>query len=42
MHSYSKDMAGVVWIKEVSGGSSFLINLGSRGVNDANYIYEDG
>jgi hypothetical protein len=31
-------MAGVVWMSEVSGGSNFLINLGSSGVSEANYI----
>ena len=37
MHSYSKDIAGVVCIRLVNGGSSFLIRRGSSGVIVANY-----
>lgn len=29
IHSYKSDMAGVVWIRVVMGGSSFFVNLGS-------------
>lgn len=36
MHSYSSDIAGVVRMIDVSGGKSFLTNLGSRGVKVAN------
>lgn len=36
IHSYSKDMADVSRMILVSGGSNFLINRGSRGVNVAN------
>lgn len=36
MHSYKSDMAGVVLMMEVSGGSNFLTKRGSRGVNVAN------
>ena len=36
MHSYRSDIAPVVRIIEVSGGSSFLTSRGSRGVNVAN------
>jgi hypothetical protein len=36
IHSYSSDMADVSRIIFVSGGRSFLINRGSRGVNVAN------
>ena len=31
-------MAGVVWIKDVSGGNNFLINRGSNGVKEANSL----
>lgn len=37
MHSYRRLIAGVVLIKVVSGGRSFLIKRGSKGVNTANY-----
>lgn len=37
MHSYSKDMAGVVCMILVRGGRSFLTRRGSRGVRVANY-----
>lgn len=37
IHSYKSDMAGVVWIKVVMGGSSFLVRRGSNGVRAANY-----
>lgn len=30
-------MAGVVCIKDISGGNNFLIKRGSNGVNEANY-----
>ena len=36
IHSYSSDMAGVVRIKVVKGGKSFLISRGSKGVKVAN------
>jgi len=37
MHSYRRDMAGVVLIRLVKGGSNFLTRRGSKGVNVANY-----
>lgn len=37
MHSYRSDIAGVVWIKVVMGGRSFLVRRGSNGVRAANY-----
>lgn len=37
MHSYNRDMAGVVRIRSVRGGSSFRTSRGSRGVSVANY-----
>lgn len=36
MHSYSRDMAGVVRMSSVSGGSSLRTNRGSSGVRVAN------
>lgn len=36
MHSYSKDIAGVVLIRSVSGGSNLRTSRGSRGVKVAN------
>jgi hypothetical protein len=36
MHSYKRDMAGVVLIIDVKGGKSFLIRRGSKGVSVAN------
>src|SRR5579862_8933702 len=36
MHSYRRDMAGVVRMIVINGGSSFLTNRGSNGVNVAN------
>lgn len=36
MHSYSSDMAGVVRIMLVRGGSNFLASRGSKGVKVAN------
>jgi hypothetical protein len=38
IHSYKRDIAGVVRMIEVSGGRSFLTRRGSRGVKIANYI----
>lgn len=37
IHSYNNDMAEVSRMILVKGGSSFLINRGSRGVNVANW-----
>lgn len=36
MHSYNKDMAGVVWMMLVRGGKSFRTRRGSNGVKVAN------
>lgn len=36
MHSYSKDIAGVVRMRSVSGGSNLRTSRGSRGVSVAN------
>lgn len=37
MHSYRSDIAGVVRIRVVRGGRSFLVRRGSKGVSVANY-----
>lgn len=37
MHSYSSDMAGVVLMRSVKGGSNLRTSRGSRGVRVANY-----
>lgn len=37
IHSYSRDMAGVVRIRLVNGGSNLRTRRGSRGVRVANY-----
>jgi hypothetical protein len=37
MHSYDSDIAGVVLIISVSGGSNFRTSRGSKGVRVANY-----
>jgi hypothetical protein len=37
MHSYSRDIAGVVLMRFVNGGSSFRTRRGSRGVRVANW-----
>jgi hypothetical protein len=36
MHSYNRDMAGVVLIRVVKGGNSFRTSRGSKGVKVAN------
>ena len=38
MHSYSSDIAGVVVIRDVRGGSSLRTRRGSTGVNNANSL----
>ena len=38
MHSYSNDIAEVLWIKFVSGSISFFPNLGSNGVKAPNSL----
>jgi hypothetical protein len=37
IHSYNRDIAGVVRIRLVSGGSNLRTRRGSRGVSVANY-----
>lgn len=38
MLSYRRDIAGVVLMISVNGGTSFLTRRGSRGVREVNYV----